>query len=93
MIYLQPSEYEQYGLEQSAPAALVAAASSLIDAHCRRATLGVAQYAERVRLSLEDFERELELILDWGHRQIRRCQWRWRVYVRQSDGQPLCRQI
>jgi len=50
MIYLQPSEYEQYGLEQSAPAALVGAASSLIDAHCRRATLGVAQYVERVRL-------------------------------------------
>lgn len=51
MIYLQASEYDQYGLEQSAPAALVAAASSLIDAHCRRVTLGVAQYAERVRLS------------------------------------------
>jgi len=26
--------------------------------------------AERVRLSLEDFERELDLILSWGHRQI-----------------------
>lgn len=50
MIYLDPSEYEQYGLERSAPAALVAAASSLIEAHCRRATLGVAQYVERKRL-------------------------------------------
>jgi hypothetical protein len=50
MIYLTPSEYETYGLEQSAPAALVAAASSLIEAHCRRATLGVAQYVERMRL-------------------------------------------
>jgi hypothetical protein len=50
MIYLNASEYEQYGLDHSAAAALVAAASSLIVAHCRRATLGVAQYVERVRL-------------------------------------------
>ena len=50
MVYLQPSEYDQYGLEQVVPAALVAAASSLIDAHCRRPTLGVAQYVERMRL-------------------------------------------
>jgi hypothetical protein len=50
MIYLSASEYDQYGLEPSVPAALVAAASSLIDAHCRRPTLGVAQYVERVRL-------------------------------------------
>src|SRR3954470_4560921 len=50
MIYLQPSEYESYALEKSTPAALVAAASSLIEAHCRRATLGAAQYVERVRL-------------------------------------------
>ena len=50
MIYLQPSEYETYALEKSTPAALVAAASSLIEAHCRRPTLGVAQYVERVRL-------------------------------------------
>jgi 2-iminoacetate synthase len=26
--------------------------------------------AERIRLSLEDFERQLDLILSWGHRQI-----------------------
>src|SRR4051812_28175026 len=50
MIYLQPSEYEIYALEKSTPAALIAAASSLIEAHCRRPTLGVAQYVERVRL-------------------------------------------
>src|SRR3954462_6652837 len=50
MIYLQPSEYESYALEKSTPAALVAAASSLIEAHCRQATLGAAQYVERVRL-------------------------------------------
>jgi hypothetical protein len=51
MIYLQPSEYEQYGLEATTPAAWVTAASAMMDAHCRRGTLGVAQYSERVRVS------------------------------------------
>ena len=51
MIYLQPSEYEQYGLEATTPAAWVTAASTMIEAHCRRATLGIAQYSERVRVS------------------------------------------
>lgn len=51
MNYLEVSEYESYGLDATTPAALVAAASSLIDAHCRRSTLGVAQYEERLRMS------------------------------------------
>ena len=50
MNYLDPSEYEAYGLEETTPASLVAAASALMDAHCRRETLGVVQYTERVRL-------------------------------------------
>jgi hypothetical protein len=50
MIYLDPSEYGTYGLEKTVPAAWIAAASSLIEAHCRRPTLGVSQYVERVRL-------------------------------------------
>ncbi len=50
MNYLSPSEYEAYGLEAALPAAWVAAASSLIDAYCRRSTLAVAQYTERLRL-------------------------------------------
>jgi hypothetical protein len=53
MIYLTPSEYEYYGLDATTPAAVVAAASSLIDAHCRRATLAVAQYEERIRLAAD----------------------------------------
>ena len=53
MIYLAPSEYEFYGLEATTPGAVVAAASSLIDAHCRRATLGVAQYEERLRIAAD----------------------------------------
>jgi len=51
MNYLSPSEYETYGLEAITPAAWVTAASAVIDAHCRRATLGVAQYEERVRIA------------------------------------------
>jgi hypothetical protein len=50
MIYLAPSEYAAYGVEAKTPAAWVAAASALVDAHCRRPTLAVAQYVERLRL-------------------------------------------
>jgi hypothetical protein len=48
--YLSPSEYVLYGLDAATDAALVGAASSLIDAHCRRATLAIAQYEERIRM-------------------------------------------
>jgi len=51
MNYLDVSEYELYGLEATTAASLVAGASSLIDAHCRRKTLGVAQYEERLRIA------------------------------------------
>jgi hypothetical protein len=51
MNYLDPSEYEAYGLEETTPASLVAAASALMDAHCRRETLGLRQYTERLRLN------------------------------------------
>jgi hypothetical protein len=50
MNYLSPSEYQLYGVDATTEPALVASASALIDAHCRRATLGVAQYEERVRM-------------------------------------------
>lgn len=50
MNYLSASEYLTYGLDATTPDALVAAASSMIDAHCRRATLGLAQYEERLRI-------------------------------------------
>ncbi len=51
MNYLSPSEYETYGLEATTPAAWVTAASAVMDAHCRRATLAVAQYEERLRVA------------------------------------------
>jgi hypothetical protein len=49
MNYLDPSEYQAYGLETTTELAWVTAASAIVDAHCRRATLGVAQYTERLR--------------------------------------------
>jgi hypothetical protein len=51
MNYLAPSEYEQFGLETATPEPLIAAASRLMEAHCRRATLGVAPYTERMRVT------------------------------------------
>ncbi len=51
MNYLQPSEYEVYGLEATTAPAWVIAASAIVDAHCRRATLGVEQYTERLLLT------------------------------------------
>jgi hypothetical protein len=53
MIYLTPPEYELYGLEATTPSPFVAAASALIDAHCRRTTLAVAQYEERLRVAAD----------------------------------------
>jgi hypothetical protein len=50
MNYLSPSEYQLYGVDTTTEPALVGSASSLIDAHCRRATLGLAQFEERIRM-------------------------------------------
>jgi hypothetical protein len=51
MNYLDASEFETYGLEKETLESWVTAASALIDAHCRRSSLGVAQYSERIRLN------------------------------------------
>ena len=51
MNYLNDSEYETYGLEKETLESWVTAASALVDAHCRRPSLGVAQYTERFRLN------------------------------------------
>jgi len=50
MNYLSATEYQLYGIDTTTDLALVGAASSLIDAHCRRATLAIAQYEERIRM-------------------------------------------
>ena len=52
MNYLDPSEYVAYGLEATTAAAWVTAASAIVDAHCRRATLEIAQYTERLRVAV-----------------------------------------
>jgi hypothetical protein len=51
MNYLSAAEFEKYGLEATTAEAWVTAASALINAHCRRETLMVAQYQERLGLS------------------------------------------
>jgi hypothetical protein len=51
MNYLAAEEYETYGIDATTPASWIAAASALIEAHCRRPTLGASQYTERKRLT------------------------------------------
>lgn len=51
MNYLEASELEVYGLEATTAPAWVTAASAIVDAHCRRATLGVIQCTERLLLT------------------------------------------
>jgi hypothetical protein len=50
MNYLDVSEYEAHGLDAATPTAWITAASAVIDAHCRRPSLAVTQYEERIRL-------------------------------------------
>jgi hypothetical protein len=59
MNYLQPSEYEAYGLETTTAPAWVTAASAIVDAHCRRVTLAIVQYTERLRT--ENLQRPVRL--------------------------------
>ena len=53
MPYLDPTEYIAYGLAAETSSDWVAMASSLIEAHCRRPSLLVTQYVERMRLTAE----------------------------------------
>jgi hypothetical protein len=49
--YLLPSEYVQYGLAAETTDDWVAMASALVEAHCRRPSLLVTEYVERMRLT------------------------------------------
>lgn len=51
MSYLSPTEYVQYGLSADTSDDWVVTASALIDAHCRRPSLAITQYTERMRLT------------------------------------------
>lgn len=50
MQYLNAAEYVLFGLGEDTADELVVAASAMMDAFCRRASLTVTQYVERVRL-------------------------------------------
>jgi hypothetical protein len=51
MGYLQPAQYEAYGLDAGTADELVAMASALMEAYCRRPSLLAAQYVERLRFT------------------------------------------
>lgn len=51
MNYLLAADYESHGLAADTAQAWVTSASALIDAHCRRPTLGIAEYSERLRVA------------------------------------------
>jgi hypothetical protein len=53
MNYLDPTEYAIYGLDAATDQSWITAASAIIDAHCRRATLAVNQYEERLKMPPE----------------------------------------
>lgn len=53
MNYLDTTEYLTYGLDAATDPSWVTAASAIIDAYCRRATLGVNQYEERLKMAPE----------------------------------------
>ncbi len=50
MQYLDPSEYVPFGLSAETSDSLVTAASAMIDSFCKRPTLGVQQYVQRMRV-------------------------------------------
>src|ERR1051325_9066275 len=50
MNYLLATEYESHGLGADTAQAWITSASVLIDAHCRRPTLGITEYTERLRI-------------------------------------------
>ena len=51
MTYLLPTEYVQYGLTAETTDDWVTMASALVEAHCRRPSLAVISYTERLRLT------------------------------------------
>ena len=53
MGYLQPTDYENFGLASDTTDDWITAASALMEAYCRRASLNATQYVERVRLVSE----------------------------------------
>ncbi|WP_446745008.1 hypothetical protein [Silvibacterium acidisoli] len=50
MGYLQPSQYESYGLSADVTDDWITVASAIINTHCRRVSLNPTQYTERLRM-------------------------------------------
>lgn len=50
MGYLQPGEYQSYGLASDVTDDWITVASALMDRYCRRTSLNATQYTERLRL-------------------------------------------
>jgi hypothetical protein len=53
MNYLATADYATYGLDPATDPSWITNASAIIDAHCRRPTLGVNQYEERLKMPPE----------------------------------------
>jgi hypothetical protein len=51
MPYLQPADYDSYGLPAATSPDWITAATALINSYCRRPDLNVIQYTERLRLT------------------------------------------
>jgi hypothetical protein len=51
MAYLQPADYQNYGLPAATSADWITAATALINSYCRRPDLNVVEYTERLRLT------------------------------------------
>jgi hypothetical protein len=51
MAYLQPADYQNYGLPTGTTANWITAATALINSYCRRPDLNVIQYTERLRIT------------------------------------------
>src|SRR5215813_9012943 len=51
MGYLQPTDYESFGLASDTTDDWITVASALIDSHCRRISLNPTRYIERLRLT------------------------------------------
>jgi hypothetical protein len=51
MAYLQPADYQNYGLSAATTADWITAATALINSYCRRPDLNIIQYTERQRVT------------------------------------------
>ena len=51
MAYLQPADYQNYGLPAGTTADWITATTALINSYCRRPDLNVIQYTERLRIT------------------------------------------